>query len=183
MADFETRIPEGDSRARQVCRDCGHVDYQNPKIVAGAVVAHEGRVLLCRRAIEPRHGYWTLPSGYMELGETVAEGAAREVREEAEAEIVMEGLLAVYSIARIGQVQLIYRARFADPAAPRYGAGAESLEVGLFGWEEIPWERIAFPTVKWALEAWRANPDGPLGAPAGNPADDPRVGIRPQLRA
>ncbi len=183
MADFERKIPDGDTRERQVCRDCGHVDYQNPKIVAGAVVAHEGRVLLCRRAIAPRHGYWTLPSGYMELGETVSEAAAREVLEEAEAEIVMEGLLAVYSIARIGQVQMIYRARFADPAAPRYGAGAESLEVGLFDWAGIPWEHLAFPTVKWALDAWRANPDGPIGAPAGNPSDDLRGSIRPQLRA
>ena len=183
MADFERKIPDGDSRERQVCRDCGHIDYQNPKIVAGAVVAHEGRVLLCRRAIQPRQGYWTLPSGYMELGETVAEGAAREVMEEAEAEIVMEGLLAVYSIARIGQVQLIYRARFADIGAPRYGAGAESEEVRLFAWQDIPWDAIAFPTVKWALDAWRANPDGPIGAPAGNPPHDPRGGIRPQLRA
>ena len=186
MADFERKIPDGDSRERQVCRDCGHIDYQNPKIVAGAVVAHEGKVLLCKRAIEPRHGYWTLPAGYMELGETVEEGAAREVMEEAEAEIVMEGLLAVYSVARIGQVQLIYRAHFADPTTPRYGPGVESLEVGLFHWDDIPWHHLAFPTVKWALDAWRANPTGPLGAPRGNPPhdplDDPSGIIRPQWR-
>ncbi len=184
MPDFERRIPEGDNRERHVCRDCGHIDYQNPKIVSGAVVAHKGLVLLCKRAIEPRRGYWTLPSGYMELGETVEEGAAREVREEAEAEITLEGLLAVYSIARIGQVQLIYRARFADPANPAFAAGPESEEVGLFAWEDIPWDNLAFPTVRWALDAWRANPSGALGPPAGNPVGwvDPRGSNRAPQR-
>ena len=179
MPDFERRVPEGDNRERMVCLDCGHVDYQNPKIVAGAVVAHGGRVLMCRRAIEPRRGYWTLPAGYMELGETVEEGARREALEEAEADIALDGLLAVFSIGRIGQVQLIYRARFADPLAPRFAAGPESLEVQLFAWDEIPWHEVAFPTVRWSLDAWRANPDGPLGAPAGNPPDDRNRRILP----
>ena len=172
MPDFERRIPEGDNRERNVCRDCGHVAYENPKIVVGSVVAHEGRVLLCRRAIEPRRDYWTLPAGYMELGETVQAGAIREAQEEAEADIALDGVLAMYSISRIGQVQVIFRARFADPAQPRFSAGPESLEVGLFHWDEIPWDRIAFPTVRWALDAWRANQTGPLGAPAGNPPED-----------
>ena len=172
MADFAPEVPEGDNRERMVCRDCGHIDYQNPKIVAGSVVAHEGKVLLCRRAIEPRHGYWTLPAGYMELGETVEDGARREALEEAEADITLDGILAIYSISRIGQVHIMFRARFAD--APHFAAGTESLEVALFDWNDIPWDQLAFPTVRWALEAWRSNPTGVLGAPAGNPATDPR---------
>ena len=132
MADFIREVPDGDNRERAVCRDCGHIDYQNPKIVAGAVVVHDGKILLCRRAIEPRRDYWTLPAGYMELGETVEEGARREALEEAEADITLEGILAIYSISRIGQVQFMFRARFTD--APVFSAGVESLEVGLFAW-------------------------------------------------
>ena len=113
----------------------------------------------------------------MELGDTLEDGARREAQEEAEADIALDGVLAMFSISRIGQVQVIYRARFA--AEPRFGAGPESLEVGLFAWDDIPWDRIAFPTVRWALEAWRANPSGVLGPPAGNPADDPRGAARP----
>jgi ADP-ribose pyrophosphatase YjhB (NUDIX family) len=177
MPDFVRQIPDGDNRERNVCRDCGHVAYENPKIVVGSVVAHDGRILLCRRAIEPRRDYWTLPAGYMELGETLEDGAIREAQEEAEAEIALEGVLAMFSISRIGQVQIIYRARFA--AEPRFAAGPESLEVGLFAWDDIPWDRIAFPTVRWALDAWRANPSGVLGPPVGNPADDPRGATRP----
>ena len=171
MADFERRIPEGDNRERNVCRDCGHVAYENPKIVVGSVVAHEGRVLLCRRAIEPRRGFWTIPAGYMELGETVEEAARREAREEACAELVLDGVLALYSIARIGQVQVLFRARLASPG---FAPGVESLEVRLFDWDEIPWEDLAFPSVHWVLKAWRQVGDGPLGVPFGNPAEDAR---------
>ena len=171
MPDFIRQIPDGDNRERAVCRDCGHIAYENPKIVVGSVVAEHGRVLLCRRAIEPRRGYWTLPAGYLELGETPEAGAIREALEEAEADIALDGLLAVFSISRIGQVQLIYRARFAGLA--KFGAGAETAEAGLFGWEDIPWEEIAFPSVRWSLHAWQGNASGPLGAPAGNPAEDP----------
>jgi ADP-ribose pyrophosphatase YjhB (NUDIX family) len=173
MPDFVKQIPDGDNRERLVCLECGHVDYQNPKVVVGSVVAHGGRVLLCRRAIEPRRGFWTLPAGYLELGETIEQGAKREAQEEAEAAILLDGVLALFSVSRIGQVQVMFRARFADPPSsggPIFAAGPESLEVGLFAWEDIPWPEIAFPTVRWALEAWRANPAGPLGAPAGNPA-------------
>src|SRR5262245_27661583 len=111
MPDFVRRVPEGDSRERLVCAICGHVAYENPKIVAGSVVAHDGRVLLCRRAIDPRRGYWTLPAGYLELGETVEEGARREAAEEACAAIELEGILGVFSVTRIGQVQIFFRAR------------------------------------------------------------------------
>jgi len=173
--NFTRRTPAGDTHERLVCADCGHIAYENPKIVTGSVVAIDGRVLLCRRAIHPGHGKWTIPAGYMELGETVAEGAIREAREEACADIVIEGLLACFSISRIGQVQLFHRARFADPAAiTLHDAGDETLETALFAWDEIPWAELAFPTVRWVLNAWHANPTGPLGAPAVNPAEDPR---------
>lgn len=172
MADFQRRIPEGDTRERDVCASCGYVAYQNPKIVVGAVVvAEDGRLLLCRRAIEPRAGFWTLPAGFMELGETCAEGAAREAREEANAVLEIEGVLAIYSIARIGQVQVIHRARL---ARPDFSPGDETLETQLFAWEDIPWAEIAFPSVHWALHAWHAGRDAPLGAPATNPIEDAR---------
>ncbi len=145
---FERRVPPGDDRERPVCTDCGFVAYENPKVVVGSVVHHEGRVLMCRRAIEPRTGFWTLPAGYLELHETPQDGAVREAWEEARARIAIEGLLAVYGITRISQVQLIFRARLADPSVE---PGPESLEVALFRWDEIPWNEIAFPSVHWAL--------------------------------
>ncbi len=169
---FARQIPVGDEVERDVCTACGYVAYQNPKVVTGAVVVHEGRVLLCRRAIEPRSGWWTLPAGYLELLETVEEGAMREAWEEAQARIVLDGILAVFSISRIGQVQVIYRARF--DGAPHFAAGPESLDVRLFAWDEIPWDDIAFPSVHWALQAWRAVGDARLGAPATNPPSDRR---------
>lgn len=171
MPEFIRRVPDGDDRERLTCQDCGFIAYENPKIVVGSVVAEDGRVLLCRRAIEPRRGYWTLPAGYMELQETVEEGARREAWEEAQARIALEGVLAIFSIARIGQVQVIFRARLAEPG---FAAGPESLDVRLFAWEDIPWDEIAFPSVHWALSAWRRLGDAPLGAPAGNPPDDLR---------
>jgi ADP-ribose pyrophosphatase YjhB (NUDIX family) len=175
MPDFLRTVPDGDTRERMVCRECGFVAYENPKIVVGSVVVQDGTVLLCRRAIEPRRGFWTLPAGYLELGETAQEGAAREAEEEAGARIALDGLLGVFSISRIGQVQLIFRARFADPSAsPLFTPGPESLDAGLFGWEEIPWQDIAFPSVRWALREWRRVGNAPLGPPAANPPEDVR---------
>ena len=145
--------------------------YENPKVIVGSVVADNGRVLLCRRAIEPRAGYWTLPAGYLELNETTAEGARREAMEEAGADIALDGILALYNVSRIGQVQVMYRARFATPGIQ---AGEESLEVAMFAWEDIPWADLAFPTVRWALQAWRDSGAEPLGAPSENPAEDLR---------
>jgi ADP-ribose pyrophosphatase YjhB (NUDIX family) len=183
MSSFVRNIPEGDNRERQICADCGYVAYENPKVVVGAVVVANGRVLMCRRAIEPRRGFWTLPAGYLELGETLEEGAAREALEEAEAAIAIEGILGVFSIARIGQVQVIFRAAFADPGSPRFAAGPESLDVRLFAPDEIPWSDIAFPSVHWALNAWQETEADPLGQPAGNPLDDRRGEHRmPNLR-
>jgi ADP-ribose pyrophosphatase YjhB (NUDIX family) len=145
-------IPEGDNRERMVCPDCGFINYENPKIVVGSVCLFEERVLLCRRAINPRRGFWTLPAGYLELNEATAAGAVREAWEEAQARIVIDGVLAVYDIPRISQVQVIYRAHL---EAPHFAAGPESLEVRLFAWDDIPWEELAFPSVRWALDHYR----------------------------
>lgn len=146
-------VPPGDCRERLVCPDCGFIDYENPRIVVGAVVvSRDNKVLMCRRAIPPRKGFWTLPAGYLETGETTEQGAIREAWEEACARIEIDTLLAVYNIPRISQVQLIYRARL---AYPEIGPGEESLEVRLFDWDRLPWEAIAFPTVRWALNHYR----------------------------
>lgn len=149
-----------------MCQDCGFVDYENPKIVVGAVATWEAKILLCRRAIPPRKGYWTLPAGYLELQETPEAGAKREAWEEARAELAIEQLLGVYTIERLSQVQLIYRAGLVTPAVE---PGPESLEVGLFTWEEIPWNEIAFPSVLWALNDHRALATGQPFAPRVNP--------------
>src|SRR3546814_10889493 len=122
---FSSQVPKGDNRDRMVCDDCGWIHYTNPKIVVGAVVSHDGRILLCRRAIEPRRGFWTIPAGYLEERETAEAGAMREAQEEACADITLDGLLAVYSIPRISQIQLIWRATL---ARPEFSAGPESLE-------------------------------------------------------
>lgn len=163
---FSVRIPDGDDQERLVCDHCAHVQYVNPKIVAGSVVYSGDRILLCRRAIDPRLGFWTLPAGFMELRESTSEAAKREAMEEARAHIEIEALLAVYNIPRISQVQLIYRARLADP---NISAGPESQEVRLFGWDEIPWDELAFPSVFWALDHFRQAPRDEAFAPFTNP--------------
>ncbi|SDF90466.1 ADP-ribose pyrophosphatase YjhB, NUDIX family [Limimonas halophila] len=151
---FVRRIPEGDDRHRLVCGDCGFIHYENPKIVVGAVCyAPDERILLCRRNIEPRLGTWTMPAGYMELGEAAETGAAREAWEEAGADIAIESLLGVYSIPHIGQVHLIYRARLLNPETIE--AGPESAELILVPWGDIPWAELSFPSVRWALTHFR----------------------------
>lgn len=150
---FRPEIPSGDDRERLVCTRCGFVDYRNPRIVVGSVATdNQDRLLLCRRAIEPRKGWWTLPAGYMETGEAPEAGARREAREEAGAELEIDRLLAIYSLERISQVQLIYRARLTNPEdiAP----GPESLELKLVTYEDVPWPELAFPTVSFALKQW-----------------------------
>ena len=149
-----------------MCARCGFVDYENPKIVTGAVVRHGERILLCRRAIEPRRTFWTLPAGYLELNETPADGAAREAWEEARARLTITGLLAVYAIPRISQVQLIH---IAELASPDFAPGPESLDVQLFDWDDIPWDELAFPSVHWALHHRRAVWDQSRCPPFGNP--------------
>lgn len=140
-------IPEGDDRPRYLCDECGTIHYQNPRIVAGTLAVSGSRVLLCRRAIAPRLGYWTLPAGFMENAETTGEAAARETREEACAEVALQGLYAMISLPHINQVFMIFRAELAGAFAP----GPESLEVALFEEEEIPWEELAFPTIERTL--------------------------------
>ena len=168
---FRRRRPEGDDRDRLVCGDCGFIAYENPKIVVGSVVEAQDGVLLCKRAIEPRKGFWTLPAGYLELHETPEQGAAREAWEEARAQIDIDALLAVYSIPRISQVQLMFRARL---RAPDFAAGPESEAVDVYAWEDIPWGDLAFPSVKWALNHHKSlgtrtefvpfrNPEGEFG--------------------
>lgn len=145
---FERIVPRGDERARRVCSTCGFVHYENPKVVVGSVVRHGTHILLCRRAIPPRRGYWTLPAGYLELGETLEQGAAREAYEEAHARIRVVDLLALYSLPHISQVQAIFRAELLDEAI---SPGVESAEVALVPWSEVPWDELAFPSVGWAL--------------------------------
>lgn len=146
-------IPEGDNRTRLVCPDCGYIAYTNPKIVVGAVCTWEHRILFCRRAIEPARGLWTLPAGFLEAGESTTAGAAREVWEEAGAHVDIGGLIGVYEIPHISQVMMIYRGRMRDAT---FAAGAESQAVALLDWSEIPWQYLAFPSVRWALERYRA---------------------------
>ncbi|MDA0219857.1 MAG: NUDIX hydrolase [Proteobacteria bacterium] len=146
------KVPAGDTRERLVCADCGFVLYSNPKVMVGSVAHWQERLLLVRRDIEPRRGFWTLPAGFMENNETTEEGARREAREESGAELEFEHLLAVYNIPRISQVQVIYAARLLSPDVY---AGDETSEVGLFAWDELPWDDLAFPSVRWALQHWR----------------------------
>lgn len=164
-------VPEGDNRTRLVCPDCGYVEYSNPKIVVAAVCTWEDQILLCKRAIHPSLGLWTIPAGFMELDETTSEGAAREVWEEALAHVCIEGLIGIYEIPHISQVHVIYRARMTGPG---HGAGAESEAVALFRWDEIPWEHLAFPSVRWALERYRAGEGPCVQASHPRPAAEPR---------
>lgn len=165
---FIKTVPDGDTHERAVCEHCGFVNYQNPKVVVGSVVRHEGKILMCRRAIEPRRGYWTIPAGYLELHETPEDGARREAMEEANAALTLKGLLAVYTVPRLSQVQLIYRAEL---TRPDFSAGEESLEVALYDRADIPWDEIAFPTVLWALEHDRMVEAGEATGPFVNPPD------------
>ncbi|MDO4905182.1 MAG: NUDIX hydrolase [Lautropia sp.] len=141
-------VPEGDNRLRDVCTVCRAVHYVNPKIVAGAICTWEDRILLCRRAIEPRHGKWTLPAGFMEVGENVSAGALRETFEEAGADIQIERLFSIIDVPHAEQVHIFYRARLKTPVLE---PGVESLEARLFAEDEIPWPELAFSTVETTL--------------------------------
>jgi ADP-ribose pyrophosphatase YjhB (NUDIX family) len=142
-------VPGGDDRPRHICGDCGSVHYQNPKVIAGCIPVWRERILLCQRAIEPRLGYWTLPAGFMELGETLGEAARREAREEANVEVELEPLYVLFSLPHISQVYAFFRARMVEE---RFSAGEESLEVRLFREDQIPWDQISFATVHRSLK-------------------------------
>lgn len=148
---LEQRIPPGDQRLRHVCSRCDVVHYLNPKIVAGCIPVWEDAILLCRRAIEPRRGYWTLPAGFMENDETALEAAVRETIEEANARVEVLGLHTLINLPHVSQVYLMFKARLLDL---EFSAGAESLEVALFAQEEIPWEELAFSTVRQTLKLY-----------------------------
>ncbi|MEW5891788.1 MAG: NUDIX hydrolase [Pseudomonadota bacterium] len=147
-ASLSYEVPPGDNRPRYICRQCDTIHYQNPKMVVGCLPIWQDQVLLCRRAIEPKYGLWTLPAGFMENGEAVDEGAARETLEEAGARVEVIDLYTVISLPDINQVYLMYRARLLDLD---FAPGEESLEVALFREDEIPWDQIAFRTVEETL--------------------------------
>lgn len=167
--NFTKRLVDGDSLHRDVCGHCGFIDYQNPKVVVGSAVRHGEKILMCKRTIEPRAGYWTLPAGFMELGETIEDGAKREAWEEARIEIEHEGVLGVFSVPHISQVQVMFRSKMIKPT---YEPGPESLEVTLFDWQTIPWTALAFPSVLWTLDALRASWNKDRFVPATNPDAD-----------
>ena len=156
-AQVANRVPPGDSLPRHVCDACGHIHYQNPKLVLGSIPEWQGRLLLCRRAIEPRYGYWTLPAGFMENDETTAEAAARETLEEAGARIELQAPFSMISVPYVNQVHLFYRARLLDL---EFKPGVESLEVALFEEARVPWKDIAFRTVGLTLKHWFADRKG-----------------------
>jgi ADP-ribose pyrophosphatase YjhB (NUDIX family) len=150
-ARVELRIPPGDQIARHVCDACGTIHYQNPRLIVGCVPEYEGKILLCRRAIEPRRGYWTVPAGFMENGETLQQAAARECKEEALADVEIGSLLTVVHVLHAQQVHVFFRAKL---PTPEYGAGIESLETDLFRPEDIPWVDIAFPSTDYTLKRY-----------------------------
>ena len=142
-------IPLGDNRLRYVCTVCGEIHYQNPRVIAGVLPIYEDQVLLCKRSIEPRHGYWTLPAGFLENGESSVEGALRECMEESRATVVDPILYAIYDIPQINQVYMLYRGEL---STPEFGPTSESSEVNLFYEKDIPWNQIAFPMVEITLD-------------------------------
>ncbi len=150
------RIPEGDNRLRYVCDDCGTIHYSNPNNVCGAILTWEERILLCRRAIEPRYGLWTLPAGFMENGETIADAAVRESVEEANASVRELELFGVFSLPHISQVYLMF---VGELEHARVTPGAESLETQLFSPDQIPWNELAFPVINYSLRLFLERPD------------------------
>jgi ADP-ribose pyrophosphatase YjhB (NUDIX family) len=147
-------VPEGDSRERACCDACGAIHYVNPRPVVGTIPEWDGRILLCSRAIEPRHGFWTLPAGFMEVGETTAEGAIRETQEEAGARVDLGPLFSMLDVPHVEQVHIFFRARLLDLD---FAPGPESLEVALFAEADIPWNDLAFRTVSTTLRLYFAD--------------------------
>lgn len=147
----ELLIPTGDSKQRIVCPSCGYIHYENPKMVCGVLAVYDDKILLCQRAIEPRYGLWTLPAGFMEIGETMKQGAIRETLEEADAVAINAKLYCLFDIPKLGQIHAMYLADLKDG---RFGVGAESLACKLVTPDEIDWDNLAFKTVKQTLELY-----------------------------
>tara|TARA_B100001063_G_scaffold68952_2_gene63052 strand:- start:548 stop:1081 length:534 start_codon:yes stop_codon:yes gene_type:complete len=143
-AKVSLKIPEGDNRERYVCDSCNTIHYSNPNVVVGTLPAFEDKILLCKRAIEPRVGLWTVPAGFLENGESLLQGAWRETKEETQADVDMKDILTIFNIPQINQIYVIYRADIEDNS---FGPTSESLDVQLFSYDEVPWEELAFPFV------------------------------------
>ena len=143
-AKVSLKIPEGDNRERYVCDSCNTIHYSNPNVVVGTLPAFEDKILLCKRAIEPRVGLWTVPAGFLENGESLLQGAWRETKEETQAEVDMKEILTIFNIPQINQIYVIFRADIEDNS---FGPTSESLDVQLFSYDEVPWEELAFPFV------------------------------------
>ena len=148
-AEVRQEIPAGDNRLRDVCTECGMIHYQNPRVVAGCLPVYDNKILLCRRAIEPRKGLWTLPGGFLELGETIEQGAVRETFEEAGADVRVTQLYTLFNVLHVGQLSLFF---LAEMDSPVFSVGEESLDVQLFEEQDIPWDELAFTTIRLTLE-------------------------------
>lgn len=144
--------PTGDNKPRLVCTNCSYIHYDNPKVVSGVLAVHDGKILLCRRAIEPRYGFWTLPAGFLEIGESMKEGAIRETLEEADGIAINPKLYAIFDLPHLGQIHVMYLASLQNG---QFGVGTESLECRLFGLDEIDWDNLSFRTVIKTLEYYR----------------------------
>ena len=153
-SEVNERIPDGDDRLRHVCNSCGTIHYDKPRVIVGCIAEHGDKILLCKRAIEPRANYWTLPAGFMENGETTEAGAVRETWEEAKARVEPRHLYTMFNLPHISQVYLFY---LADLPEPEFAAGPESLDVGLFEEDEIPWDELAFPVMRETLQRYYAD--------------------------
>lgn len=151
---LRVEVPAGDHMPRNVCPSCGAIHYRNPRVIVGAICEYAGQLLLCRRDIEPRRGFWTFPAGFLEVGETTAEGAARETFEESGAAVEIEDLCAIINVPYIAQLYMSYRARM---TSPHHHVTPESSETCLVAPEDIPWDELAFPTIWHSLKFWMAD--------------------------
>ncbi len=165
---FSQRPPHDETVTRDICDHCGLIHYKNPKIITGVIASFADKILMCKRAIQPRQGFWTLPAGFMEENETTQQGAAREALEEAHAEIEIGALLGIYNVPRIAQVHIYYRGVLQNDDI---ACGVESAEVALFAWADIPWGALAFPSVYWALQHYHQVKDETIFAPFTEPED------------
>lgn len=173
---LDQQVPEGDNRPRHVCTDCGTIHYRNPKVVTGCIPVWQDQVLLCRRAIKPRYGLWTLPAGFLENGESCHEGAVRETLEEANARVAVDGLYSTFNLPHIDQIYMLFRARLLDLD---FSAGCESLEVALFSETRIPWDELAFPVVAETLRLFFADrAEGRFRTHMGDIERESGVGLR-----